>query len=139
MRIAVVDDDASIHQIWLGRIQSAAPQLHLGADMIRFSSLQEAENFFSDRGWDCADLFLIDYEFMGSSENGLSWIMKNQIVDRSVLVTSRFEELSIRKICDRMGIRLLPKSLSPYVPMVVEGVEMRDHSEDTWVRAFPRS
>ncbi len=133
--VVVMDDDPSIHQIWLGRLQSS-----IGADrlpeILRFSSPEEADRYFSQHGHEHCELFLVDYEFIGSKENGLAWILRNQLMQKSVLVTSRAEEAPIRGLCDRMNLKLLPKNLSPYIPIRSIHDTVLERREDTWAKAI---
>lgn len=67
-------------------------------------------------------LFLLsDYELIGQDQTGLDVIEKLQLQKRSVLVTSYFDEINIRDRCIRLGIQLLPKELSCFIPISVCG------------------
>ena len=66
--IVVVDDDASIHQIWEKRFIRSAGEPKL--PIIHFSTPEQLLQWnpgAEDRG----ALYLVDYEFIGKSENGL--------------------------------------------------------------------
>lgn len=64
-------------------------------------------------------IFLIDYELIGQRFTGLDLIEENKLGDRAILVTSRYEEPQIRKRCEKLGIRLIPKSMTGWVPIEV--------------------
>ena len=115
MKVAVVDDDIAIHQIWSGRFKSSKAEI----EVFNFSSLSDLELSLS-RSESSFDLFLIDYEFVGSHETGLQWIQRKKLQAQSILVTSRFEESNIKLQCEKIGLRLLPKSLSAFVPISFE-------------------
>jgi hypothetical protein len=68
-------------------------------------------------------LFLVDYEFLGSQVTGLDLIESLKIQGRSILVTSRYDEKALRERCDRLGIKLIPKSIAGFVPLAVHGSE----------------
>lgn len=136
-QVVVLDDDPSIHQIWIGRFQSSIPETNRPSQMLRFTSLVEADAYFNEKTLAEVDLFLVDYEFIGSKENGLSWIMRHNLASKSVLVTSRYEEPSIRSLCERIGLKLLPKGLAAYLPIGVDGVIVQEEVESTWARALP--
>jgi signal transduction histidine kinase len=120
MKVAVADDDIAIHQIWSGRFKSSKAEI----EIFNFSSLEDLELSLS-KSQNSYDLFLIDYEFVGSHETGLQWIQRKELQSKAVLVTSRFEELNIKTQCEKMGLRLLPKSLSAYVPISFEKTEIQ--------------
>ena len=64
-------------------------------------------------------VFLIDYELLGQSQTGLSIIESLEISSNSVLVTSRYEEPDIKKRCNELKIKILPKSLAGFIPIKV--------------------
>ena len=63
----------------------------------------------------------MDYEIYGSKESGLDLIEELGLGAQAVLVTSRFDEAGIRGRCDRLGVKLIPKSMSGFVPIEVFG------------------
>jgi hypothetical protein len=114
---STVDDDKSIHQVWEGKF----PALVLDEKRIKiyhFSLLSELKNvatgFKKNRK---SHLYLIDYEFLGESENGLSVIEELGIASKSVLITSRSEDLSIQKRCENLGVKLMPKEVVSFLPI----------------------
>ena len=63
-------------------------------------------------------LFLVDYEIIGSGGvTGLDLIEECGISSQSILVTSRYEETSIRERCENLGLKIIPKSMSGFVPI----------------------
>ncbi len=64
--------------------------------------------------------FLIDYELLDHTVNGLDLIEKLGIEERSVLVTSRYEESNVKLRCETFGVKLLPKALAGFVPINIE-------------------
>ena len=116
--IIVFDDDQSIHQIWKGRIESLAN--NSGITIRNFSEPNELRKFYGKNFTDLDDaLFLMDYEISGTSESGLDVIEALGIQKQSILVTSRYEEKNIRDRCESLGIRLIPKTMSGFVPMEI--------------------
>ena len=65
-------------------------------------------------------LFLIDYEFVGESIDGLTVIEDLEIARQSVLVSSHFDNPEIMRRVATLGCRVLRKSLVPYIPLRVE-------------------
>jgi hypothetical protein len=115
--LVVFDDDQSIHQIWKGRLDSLQSKevnlVHLGTpmDLRKFFGKNFAE---LDKA-----LFLMDFEILGHKESGLDMIEELGLQSQSILVTSRYEESHIRDRCERLGVKLIPKSMSGFIPIVV--------------------
>jgi hypothetical protein len=110
----VIDDDESIHSVWEKRLRS----LDLMTPIVHLSRLDEAMHWFRSEGLGLEKArYLVDYEFAGESRNGLEFIDSCAIADRSILVTSRFDEPSVQQRAARLGVRLLPKGLAAYIPV----------------------
>jgi FixJ family two-component response regulator len=116
--VASVDDDQTIHQIWAGRLSSAGA---MAADVqhLTFSSLEQFESW-AIQSVPNRSIFLVDFEFLAQSGNGLDTIERTGISSKAILVTSRYEEPHVRARADAMGVRILPKTLAPFVPLAVE-------------------
>lgn len=120
MKFVVVDDDPSIHQIWKNRIECIDTNSNR-TKVFDIYSPNEFKNFMQNESLRRESvLYLIDYEFLGDSENGLDLIEKNKLESTSILVTSRFEDPLIRARCELLGVKLIPKSLSGFVPIELE-------------------
>jgi len=107
-KIIVIDDDETIHNIWEDRFKKYNIEIiHLyNPNDLKHSSKTEKE------------LYLIDYEFKGYNENGLDLIEELNISDKSILVTSHFENEIIIERCRELNIKLIPKTLSGFVPVI---------------------
>ncbi|MBC7753633.1 MAG: hypothetical protein H7Z71_05310 [Moraxellaceae bacterium] len=104
-----IDDDNSIHEIWKQRIPSKNIQSLYGAeDLSNWLESNQTQN----------STFLVDYEFSGRNYNGLDLIEKYGLEDSSILVTSRFDDLSVRERAVGMGVKMLPKSLTTWAPII---------------------
>jgi signal transduction histidine kinase len=114
--VVSVDDDQTIHQVWRGRLVSAGidSKMHY-----TFSSPEVFNNWIKESVNQNA-IFLNDYEFLGQTINGLDLIEKNALSDRAFLVTSRYEEQHLRNRALNTKIKILPKSLAPFVPFEFE-------------------
>ncbi|TVQ78103.1 MAG: sensor histidine kinase [Bradymonadales bacterium] len=131
MRVAIADDDSSIHRIWDGRFRSFRAE-ELGVELKHFWSLSELDHWkLEDLDFQSFDLFLMDYEFFGESKTGLDWLKDNRLVDRAILVTSRFEEAALQAQAERLGLKVLPKGLSAYVPF--------EHKAQAWFKKEEQS
>jgi signal transduction histidine kinase len=116
--IVSVDDDQTIHQIWSGRLASVQAEAK-GVKHLTFSSLEQLEIWVGKTQL-TATFFLIDYEFLGQSANGLGIIERIGIAARSILVTSRYEEPQVRAQANSLGVKILPKALAPFVPLEIQ-------------------
>ncbi len=68
-----------------------------------------------------ADLFLFDYEFIGNKQTGIDFIREQKLpAQKTVLVTSRYDENHVRQNCESLGIGLLPKGLAIYIPIKIK-------------------
>lgn len=114
--VVSVDDDQTIHQIWAGRISSAT-RPDMGIRHLSFYSIDRIEEWIHLHQTTSA-LFLVDYEFLGQKGNGLDIIERAGIQKNSILVTSRYEEAHVRDRAKSIGVKIIPKSLAPFVPIV---------------------
>lgn len=117
--VVVLDDDASIHQVWQERFESLRA-LAKGVVIRHFFRPSELrawveENPDQARG----ALYLVDYELMGERQTGLDLIAALDLTRRAILVTSRAEERPVVDRCLRMGVKIIPKNLAVFVPASV--------------------
>lgn len=121
MEILSLDDDLTIHQIWKGRLDSLqATQKNIF--LRNFTSAREFKSLVKSlpEGSIQNKYFLIDYELLAQATTGLDVIEELGLRENVVLVTSRYEEPEIKRRCELLKIKLLPKSLSGFVPMILE-------------------
>ncbi|MFZ4402869.1 MAG: sensor histidine kinase [Pseudobdellovibrionaceae bacterium] len=119
--VVSVDDDLSIHGIWQGRLTSKSNPTkqiqHLTfTSGSEFKSWVESEKPKADFN---PILFLVDYEFLNQTQNGLNLIEDLGIASQAILVTSRFEEPSVRRRCEKLGVKLIPKNMASFVPIQI--------------------
>lgn len=109
--VFIIDDDQSMYGLWSERFTS------IGWDqrkLFHFASpLDLKKSNISEH-----DLCLIDYEYLGYTENGLDIIQHEKIMNNSILVTSRYNVKSIINRALGLGVKILPKTLTPYTPIV---------------------
>lgn len=114
--LVILDDDQSIHHIWQERLEPLESKVFA----IHLSSPKEFKRYFGQHFEILADAtFLIDYEFIDSAETGLDLIEELGIQTQAILVTSRYEESHIRLRCEKTDIKLIPKSMSGFVPIIL--------------------
>jgi signal transduction histidine kinase len=117
--IIILDDDISIHNIWNNRLEKIKNSGY-PLDIVHLASADELEYWFEtypERRFDA--IYLIDYELLGNLKTGLDVIEKLKIESLSTLVTSRFES-TIRLRCERLGVKLLPKSMAGFIPVIFD-------------------
>lgn len=115
--IVVVDDDPSIHEMWTQKLLSYSGHLHLvhlmnGDELDRWLKSRPASE--TKRAF-----FLFDYDLAHDTRNGLEWIEKLGLGARSVLVTSYYEKKDVRQFAARLGVKLVPKGISGFVPIEI--------------------
>lgn len=116
--VVVIDDDDSIHKIWDGRFETAK---NTGSKLAHFSSPTEFIAWHRSNTDHHSDtIILCDHEFLGAKKTGIDVVRECGIQKNAILVTSRFEEDHVRNACAEISVRLLPKNLAGFVPIVVE-------------------
>lgn len=118
--ICVLDDDSSIHQIWKERFERVRKNLS-DIKVYNFSNADEAEIYMKESN-NSNTIYLVDYELLDQEMNGLDFIQKMNLSSQAILVTSRFEESKIRAACENLGVRLIPKGLAGFVPIIQEKI-----------------
>ena len=108
--IVILDDEVSMHRAWSDRLNKIAKHV----EVLHFSTPEDLRQFGNQR----QVLYLIDYELLGHQENGIDLILALNLAPSAVLVTSYFEEEQVLNRCLRSNIKLLPKSVAAYIPIV---------------------
>lgn len=123
--IICLDDDLTIHQIWKGRLQSLKGNKRL-IKITNFTSPIDFNIYVQKlTSVEKSNItFLIDYELLGHDVNGLDIIEKLNLKQNTVLVTSRYEESNIKRRCESLNIKLLPKALAGFVPITIEATKI---------------
>ena len=131
--VVILDDDPSIHQIWQERFESLM-LLSAEVTVLHFSLPSEIRDWAARTGSMKSDITcLLDYELIGEATNGLA-LTEELGLTSALLVTSRYEDQTIREGCDRLGVRMIPKGTAGFVPMricydlVDEGLPREDSS-----------
>ena len=111
-----VDDDQTIHQIWEGRLKSSLPQ-DSEIRHLKFSSYEAFESWLVDQSDKSNIAILMDFEFIGASNNGLDIILRHGLNESAILVTSRFDEPHVITRAISNNVRMIPKSLAAFLPI----------------------
>ena len=115
-KIVILDDDESVHQAWNKLFCGFNKADGLG--LIHCQTLLEFVEACLITNNDFR-LFLVDYEISDKNKNGLDLIREQDIERESVLVTSSYDNISLRKACKNIGVKILPKVYVPYVPITL--------------------
>lgn len=124
--IVILDDDTSIHGGWdsrLNHILEKVPTIsvkHFTAGSDFFDFIDNLSKKDKERV-----LLLSDYELIGQKLNGLEIIAKSKI-KRSILVTSHYANVEVRKTAMQNTVKILPKDLVHIVPIKVTQVKTKD-------------
>ncbi|HLE00811.1 MAG TPA: HAMP domain-containing sensor histidine kinase [Bdellovibrionota bacterium] len=117
--IIVTDDDSCIHAFWRKRFSAKECGL-LNAEIVDCSRPDVLKKWVMENALLVERTrFLVDFEFSGCAETGISLIEDLGIAQQSVLVTSRFDEAAVLEDCGRLGIRILPKPFVSAVPIMI--------------------
>ena len=114
-----VDDDSTVHQIWESRLNSMENQC---VEHMAFTSIGNFEQWFRSNRFLHAKL-LVDYEFIGHSENGLQMIERLNLVNQAILVSSRAEDKVVQERALGLGLKVLPKSLAALIPIEIKATK----------------
>ncbi len=109
-----VDDDPSVLGAWEARWSSLVGSSP-NSKLVCFSNPGEFLGALDEKRFGESSMFLIDHDFPGTGVTGVMMIEEYQLSRRAILVTSRAFEPEIQEDVRRLGARLLPKALIPWV------------------------
>ncbi|MBY0517526.1 MAG: HAMP domain-containing histidine kinase [Bacteriovoracaceae bacterium] len=109
-KIIVLDDDESIHNLWSKRLSKYKIELEhcYSAQALLKKYAQLPQNH----------LLLSDYEILGEEISGIVSISRLNAVKNSILVTARADEYEINNRCSELNLKLLPKNLALFIPII---------------------
>lgn len=118
-RVVILDDDAGIHRIWQGLFESARLK-ERGIKICSFSAPDDLRRWVGASPAEARNaVYLLDYELRGHRETGLDLAGELKLGGKAILVTSRCDEEAVLRGCEKLGLRLIPKSLAGLVPVSV--------------------
>lgn len=116
--LIILDDDHEIHQVWESKLKKYLEDEVVS--IIHFSAVEEMKSWFNLN--EQKDFILLtDQELIGSQGTGLDLIKELQIINKSVLVTSHYDE--IQKNVKGQGLKIIPK-------MIVSSISIRVKSKN---------
>ncbi len=118
MTVIILDDDVSIHHIWSERFERYAD-----VKIEHLSTPDGLASWLAQKQSDGPELLLMDHELLGFAKDGLDLIQEHHLQERAVLVTSRAQEAEVLKRSQGMGVRIVPKSAAPSIPLRHVGPE----------------
>lgn len=117
--IFILDDDCSIKEIWRQRFLQMRTK-DQDIEINYFSAPDELITRFKALDKSKSVSFLLDYEIIGESKNGLDIAEQLCIGSQTILVTSRWDEIPIQIRCATLGIHLIPKGFAGFVPIKIQ-------------------
>ncbi len=117
--IVATDDDNSVLEIWRQRLSRFIKNDNI--QLITCMNSKCLRNWISENSVLAAKaLFLIDYEFVGQKQNGLDLVEDLKIENRAILVSSRYDEESVKSRCEQLGVKMIPKGMAPLIPITID-------------------
>jgi signal transduction histidine kinase len=111
--VVLLDDDHSIHEFWLQRLQKP------GIPLIQFYSGREFIEWYGQTNKSDSFIFFMDYELRGESLNGLELLKSINPGKKGFLITSHAEKNAFQKLAEELDIWLLPKCVLTEIPFKI--------------------
>ena len=108
-KVCFVDDDQSIHQVWNSKTAKIEGEISISHEYIPSKVRPDKET-----------LYFIDFQYSGTDMTGLDLIESLGIEERSVLVTSHYQDVDILKALEKKKIKMIPKPLLEFARLVLE-------------------
>lgn len=121
-KIVVLDDDRSIHEIWKSRLLSLNSE-QWGVSLISFVFGGDFKLWVQEQKDLTKVLFLMDFELLNQKQTGLDLV--EELGLNAILVTSRFEEVSIITRCEALKIGLIPKGMASLIPIEIAKLSVK--------------
>jgi signal transduction histidine kinase len=130
-RVVILDDDRSMHAFWEQRFEKLR-QRQPTLQLIHFYHPDRLRSWWqSARSISLPTLFLVDYELDDAEVSGLDVVAGLEVAAQSVLVTSHHDDPAILAQCARMQIQIIPKSVVPYTPLLLQQRIVQADSRET--------
>jgi CheY-like chemotaxis protein len=110
----ILDDEESAHYLWKDVLKNHGDDLTLAF----FTDGREALNFIESSHRKNQMFLLADYN-LRSDITGLQVILESGMKDRSLVVTSIYNDKMIQDLVESSALKILPKQLLDCVPVTV--------------------
>ncbi len=118
--VVIADDDESIHLLWKNRFNEIKQTSGCHINLVHLYTTVDLSDWVQAyRSFSGNILYLCDFEFSGSHDNGLAAIDSLDIHQSSILVTSRYYQEDIMQKCIQNDIKLLPKDMAWIIPIKI--------------------
>ncbi|MDR3477531.1 MAG: HAMP domain-containing sensor histidine kinase [Gammaproteobacteria bacterium] len=117
-QVVILDDDQSIYNLWFDRF-NRLPKRKI--DLIHLTNGNQFQDYFFKNYQSNKNnlLFLFDFELLNQNITGLDLVEKFNIAKHSILVTSHYEDLKIINRCQKIGLKIIPKSIAAFIPIAI--------------------
>lgn len=117
LTIFILDDDWSIHQLWLNKFSNYIDSNKIS--VVHVLKIHDFHNEYTRFNNSKSILFLCDYKLDNETQNGLDLIKAYGLESQSVLVTSCFDNEKLQNDCNLLSVKIIPKSIIRFVNVVV--------------------
>jgi signal transduction histidine kinase/CheY-like chemotaxis protein len=108
--LVIVDDDDSMHQAWQALLKQRGYYQHLYQNIHHFTQGQEAIDYLNGLTDKDKVVLLTDYELLNQPIDGID-VIKQTEINRSIVVTSHYDDKRLREYLDSTDVKILPKQL----------------------------
>ncbi len=108
--VVVVDDEKNGFDLWSEKLKG------LSIHATHVSNRDELSRFLAGHSNSTGVFFIFDHEFKGQPVTGLDLIEEFKLKN-VLLATNKLAGMNPALRCEKLGIKLLPKSLIPFVPI----------------------
>jgi signal transduction histidine kinase len=127
--VMILDDDISIHGAW-DKVFSPILKENKKLEVSHFTKAMDFLNSIKNVQYKNRIVLLVDYELIKQNISGLDVILASGI-ERSILVTSHYEDMNIVKKSILLNTKILPKILASRVKLKLsQDLEKDLHEED---------
>lgn len=117
--VVAIDDDNSVLEIWKQRLSNYLHKNEI--KLILFTcGIALKEWIENNKEASSTAIYLTDFELIGQKQTGLDLIENLDIGKQAILVSSRYEDIEVKKRCSHLGVKLIPKVLAALVPIEIK-------------------
>lgn len=114
--IIATDDDSSILEVWKQRFSNLIDSENL--NLVTCSTGTCLRNWVLKNSDSARTaIYLMDYELLSQKQTGLDLIEELGLNSKAILISSRYDEPLIKEKCQKLQVKMIPKSLASLVPI----------------------